>query len=362
MIRTNREYVLLAQDHESRYVDGLHYMLSEKLDGFRMFWDGGISRGFPASSVPWANTAKDGRYIFPPIATGLWSRYGKVIQAPPEYLDMLPNYVPLDMEMWFGRGNFQRARSVCAQLTPVLSDWQEGRMMVLDRPRLTDFLQDGKINNTNCKLVFKDLKYHRMAAPIIMLEESPADTFQVTHEKLKNYTWWNDHLVLHEQSLHMIGPNDLDKAIEKRTEEIKALGGEGLMLRKANSYWTPYRMTTLLKIKPLSDHEGIVIGYTTGVEGKEGRRLGKLGSLQIQTRFRNADGSDGPQVIFNLSGFNDGEIELPEAVSRWAYENPDCPLPEQYQSDIFPRGSVVGFQYRELSDEGKPKEARYWRR
>ena len=32
------------------------YLVSEKLDGTRCFWDGGITRGIPTDQVPWAST------------------------------------------------------------------------------------------------------------------------------------------------------------------------------------------------------------------------------------------------------------------------------------------------------------------
>jgi hypothetical protein len=37
-------------------------------------------------------------------------------------------------------------------------------------------------------------------------------------------------------------------------------------------------------------------------------------------------------------------------------------MPEDFQGKHFKVGDVVTFKYRELSDDGIPKEARYWRR
>ena len=90
--------------------------LSEKLDGTRCFWDGGVSRDLPTDSVPWASildpkTGKKKAKI-KPLATGLWSRYGNPIMAPDWFLNGLPA-CPLDGELWAGRGNFQLCRSIC---------------------------------------------------------------------------------------------------------------------------------------------------------------------------------------------------------------------------------------------------------
>jgi len=68
----NREFLMLAQvyDPKKHAIGG--WRVSEKKDGERCWWDGGITRGIPKSRVPWANTKKDARYRTAPIATGLW--------------------------------------------------------------------------------------------------------------------------------------------------------------------------------------------------------------------------------------------------------------------------------------------------
>ena len=86
---TGREFLQLAET----YVAAKHgvggYFLSEKLDGTRCFWDGGLSRGVPTEQVPWASLIdpKTGqkKTKIKPVATGLWSRYGNPIIAPDEF-------------------------------------------------------------------------------------------------------------------------------------------------------------------------------------------------------------------------------------------------------------------------------------
>ena len=77
------EFVQLAH----KYVPTKHSCsgawISEKLDGVRAVWDGGISRGVPTKDVPYANTVKDHRLLKPPVATGLWSRMGRVVSGQP---------------------------------------------------------------------------------------------------------------------------------------------------------------------------------------------------------------------------------------------------------------------------------------
>src|SRR5437763_15350446 len=118
--------------------------------------------------------------------------------------------------------------------------------------------------------------------------------------------------------------------------------------------------------------EGEVIGYVWGEETNKGSKLlGLMGSMIVQLESG---------VIFNLSGFTNAERILTVKPERWegiGIKNPDSArtfaaehgkrnpgeqVPEWVQSDLFPIGSKVTFKYRELTSEGKPKEAKYWRR
>ena len=118
-----QEYLMLAHTYKDQRIAG--YFASEKLDGCRAFWDGGCSRGRPATEVGYANTIKDHRLKEPPVATGLWSRSGKVINAPDDWLDQLPD-CPLDGELYLGPGRFQELRKML--------NTTKGRMSCKDKP------------------------------------------------------------------------------------------------------------------------------------------------------------------------------------------------------------------------------------
>ena len=45
-----------------------------------------------------------------------------------------------------------------------------------------------------------------------------------------------------------------------------------------------------------------------------------------------------------------------------ATEKPGQDMPAFFQGKSFKKGQTVTFKYRELTDDGIPKEARYWRR
>ena len=129
-----KEFLQLAHMYNSKkyYVGG--WLMSEKLDGIRIFWDGGISRGIPTQSIAWANTEKDGRYRNQIIATGLWTRYRKSIQAPDWWLDQLPT-IPLDGELYSRSGSWQDVSSIVKQLNPD-SRWKSIALMILDSPHI----------------------------------------------------------------------------------------------------------------------------------------------------------------------------------------------------------------------------------
>jgi len=113
-----REFLQLAHTYKPEKHGIAGHWTSDKLDGQRCFWDGGVSRGVPKKNVPWANTAKDARYKIQPIATGLWSRYGNVIHAPDAWLDALPRCF-LDGELWSTNLSYrQEISSIIKKLIP----------------------------------------------------------------------------------------------------------------------------------------------------------------------------------------------------------------------------------------------------
>lgn len=85
------------------------YLVSEKLDGVRAFWDGHSLRfrsGLPIAAPGWFTAA------LPPTA--------------------------LDGELWLGRGQFDRLSGIVRRSDPVDADWREVRYMVFDLPGTSD--------------------------------------------------------------------------------------------------------------------------------------------------------------------------------------------------------------------------------
>lgn len=341
--RTNREFLMLAEVYDrKKHRSGGMYM-SEKLDGMRCVWLP-QTRGVPVTDIPFANRDKDTRKH---IATGLWSRYGKVIHCPEFFTMGFPSY-PLDGELYLNRGGFQKLMSTVKKLEPVDDDWMEVQYLIFDAPPWQVIMQDGRINNPQWS---KTIKLSEIVFALKLNEENtPAWTFDATYKKLQRDLVPTQFLRLHEQRLL---PFSTDKAIEiidNELDRVTGLGGEGLVLRNPDSFWEPIRSKYVLKVKALNDAEGFVIGYRAG----QGKYEGMLGSLQI--RFEDK--------VFELSGFTDEERTLTEPYREAARTDPGALLPDLGApvSMSFPIRSLVTFRYRELSDDGIPKEARYWRK
>ena len=90
------------------YAPGLRvaeYWVSEKLDGVRGRWDG----------------------------AQLWTRGGHVITPPDWYTAGWPQ-VPMDGELWTGRGDFERVSGIVRRHPPDDADWRDLQFRVFDLP------------------------------------------------------------------------------------------------------------------------------------------------------------------------------------------------------------------------------------
>jgi DNA ligase-1 len=85
--------------------DPAAFLVSEKLDGVRAFWDG-----------------RDLRF-----------RSGRRIAAPAWFTAALPA-IALDGELWLGRRSFDRLSGIVRRNTPVDVEWRDVRYMIFDLP------------------------------------------------------------------------------------------------------------------------------------------------------------------------------------------------------------------------------------
>ncbi len=306
MREKNREYLMLAHRYDFNH-NVAFWLMSEKLDGMRAFWDGGISRGTLKSEVPWGNTARDSKDY---TCTGLWSRYGNVIHAPDWFLNKLPSNVPLDGELYHSRLRRQDLMSAVKQEKPD-ERWRSIPFNIFDSPTYDQFLRAGRISGPNLTMTMQGNPRYSSQ------KRSPVD--------LVNYlpTLAND-------VIHVIPQTRLtlnyETEVREAVNEITDLGGEGVILRSPYTVWEPYRTKMMLKVKKLHEASGVVTGYKPG----KGKHVGKIGAIIV-------DGT------VHLGGLTDHQRRLDGDI-----------MPE------FPLGTLVTYKYRTKTRSGKLEEAVFW--
>lgn len=341
----NRELLMLAQVFDSDRHNLSGWFVSIKLDGQRAFWDGGITMGLPKVEVPWANLNKDERYREPPICTGLWSRYGNIIHAPQRFLNDLPKGIFLDGELFLGRGRFQDTRRIVSTLEPG-SGWENIKYRVFEIPPQSMFFQGGKINNPQfMKIIDEDkcLAFYKERSSRFDIVNS----FDVTVSRMNSMgrgQYWS---CLKQIRLSYRDDEAKEQLLALLEKEVD-LGGEGLIVRAPGSVWCPKRSSNLLKVKNFDESEATVLGFVNGY----GKHKGRMGALVIE--WGNKE--------FQLSGFTDEEREYDSLVAQeYAWNHEGELMVGPHTCKLFKRGDQIRFRYRGLTDDGIPREARYWR-
>lgn len=360
MARTGdrREFLQLAHKFNPEKHNVCGWFYSEKLDGQRALWDGGITRGMYCDEIPFANTTKDHIRLQRPTSTGLWSRYGKAIQAPMWFLDELPGYA-LDGELYCGRGNFQQTMSTVRKLTPVDAEWEKVSYVVFNLPDYSQVFKDGTINVPQWTAKFKDVIVWLQSQKRLDWKEPKLRRFETVAHLLNAYHP-SDGTGIVRAARQIQLPFTTAKALEvvdRAAGDVVAQGGEGLILVNHNAIWEPQRTHNCVKVKPFDDAEVIVKGYISGRETDRGSKLrGLMGAMIVDYNGKRLE----------LSGFTNDErtLEVNGSYTEafdWCWGNPEMEVPKNFYNSKFPIGSKVTILYRELTDDGLPKEARYYR-
>jgi DNA ligase-1 len=215
-------------------VDVRQYWVSEKLDGVRAYWNG----------------------------SALLSRNGNTYAAPEWFTAGFPP-VPLDGELWMGRGTFQQLVSVVRKQQPIEQEWRRVRYRVFDLPATEG-------DSFNERLQRLERLMNDIDSPYIEL---------VTQYRLPD----------HQGLMSML-------------DRVVAAGGEGLMLHRGEARYRSGRSDDLLKVKPYLDAEARVIEHLPG----KGKYTGLLGALLVEM-------PDGKRFRIG-TGFSDAERAAPPLV------------------------------------------------
>lgn len=359
---TKQHLVMLAYPFkEGKYGIG-GWFASEKLDGHRCLWIPG-TRGLLKKNIPFANLYDVKRHE--QVCSGLWSRLGNVIVAPEEWLDNLP-LTFLDGELWLRRGRAarQEVASIIKKLEPEESDWDRIQFCCFDMPSPERFFRDREVDFSQkySRKIRGALTWWEGLNIELVYRPKATTPFQSTVILLRKYC--KGRAIAHKQFQLVFQTSLALDQVKIMAEKISLLEGEGLIIRDGNSRWTSERSHKMLKIKKLEDAEAIVLGYTTGKKTDKGSKLlGLMGALILSFKGRR----------FELSGFTDYERRLDWTQNEcraeasctpreWAEEHPGEEVPFWIEAFEFPRGSKVTFQYRDLTRDELPNEARYWRK
>ncbi len=245
-----RTFLMLPRVYDANhYTVGGAYM-SEKLEGVRAFWDGGMSRGKAAAIVPWANPHKTASSV----ATGLWSIHGTVIPASDKFLNTFP-CLPLDGVLWAGRGEVKIVREACSGDTPG-PNWDNIEYAVISTPSLTQVFRDGEIKTAWGSMRFKGIdaiKWLTRFSPFLvddfyhLTSDSGRVSFDTELMVLADALPPDGPVYLHRQVRLPFGVKDAAKAVAKEVEKLTKLGAAGVMIRAADSCWEARRTTGILK-------------------------------------------------------------------------------------------------------------------
>ena len=348
-----RTLTMLADDYNPLKFKAEGSFMSEKLDGVRALWLP-WTRNLPVENIPFANRLKDKREY---ICSGLWTRRGKVIVAPDWWLDQLPKDMPLDGELFIGRNLFNKTVGTVRKLEPVDTEWAEIAYRIFDIPSFQQFFKTGWIREGG--------KAGEPAYEVLMKETWAADFNLMSHpfykqrrftevmSFFKNVQLWNNVVYPVEFQQLPFSARDAEEIVATRLIQITELGAEGLMLRRPHTCWEPIRHNELVKVKKMLDSEAQILGYVAG----SGKYLGMVGAFRVRW---NPTTSRGP-IVFDLSGFTDIERQVKFEFQTLFKENPEKFFDVPASQD-FPIGCPLTFRYNDVTPDGKPRFARYWRK
>lgn len=165
-------------------------------------------------------------------------RSGRLVAAPAWFVAGLPT-VALDGELWLGRKQFAPLAGIVKKTVPVDEEWRQVRYMIFELPGAAGSFTE------------------RIAQMRRVVNDAGVPWLQMVEQSRL-----------------------LDKkALQQRLDEIVRLGGEGLMLHRADALYHGGRSQDLLKVKQWLDSEAKVMGYRPGT----GKYQGLMGALEVET-------------------------------------------------------------------------------
>lgn len=302
------------------------YLVSEKLDGVRAVWNG----------------------------KQLQTRQANPIFAPQCFTQDFPDFA-LDGELFIDRGKFEEVLAIVSKKQSQCEEWRDVVYYVFDVPTCgenntstnsTDSAQDkaqipqnqildshiqssvanaeSNLESKNTQPKKKSHKSNQQPKSAESNQESNKTNESKTNpESNSNFCTLTKRLNVLEHYLDSasktlpikiipqcrLTSQTSQKDLQKMLQELIKQGGEGLVVRKDNAPYEPFRTTNALKLKSYDDAECKAVGYTKG----RGRLSGKMGSILCEQET-----PDGRILRFKIgSGFSDKIRENPPAIGSF---------------------------------------------
>ncbi len=223
--------VMLAERYGGEAIAS--YWVSEKLDGVRGRWDG----------------------------SRLYTRAGNSIATPSWFTAGWPS-VPMDGELWTGRGRFEEVSALVRTGDRSARGWTGVRFMVFDLPR-----HGGRFGQR-----VEHIRILTRHAGVAWLQ--PVQQYRLANRA----------------------------ELDRRLLQVVRGGGEGLMLHHRDAVYRSGRSGHLLKLKTHDDAEARVVAHTSG----KGKYAGMVGALLVEL-------PDGRRFRLG-SGLSDADRATPPAI------------------------------------------------
>lgn len=206
------------QDHK----DVTGWVMSEKLDGVRAYWDG----------------------------QQLISRGGHVFKAPAWFTQGFPPF-ELDGELWTKRNNFENIVSIVRQQKPD-ERWSQISYRIFEVPN-----QAGGLLKRLAVLGDYLKTINLKSAQLTSVASKPVHLSIISQIQIKSQTHLNEFL-----------------------QQVMSKGGEGVVIRDPAAVYQTGRLNVALKLKPYQDEECEVTGYRAG----KGKYQNLVGSLKCRLK------------------------------------------------------------------------------
>ena len=320
-----KEFAMLSHHWNGSFDKIRNWKCSRKYNGWSAIWDGGITTGMLASSVPWYYRGGDKREY---VSTGLWSlgrnNKPKVINAPRYFTDKLPKGIPVHGELWY-RDRLDIIKRTCGLKRGYSAMWQNilFKAFGIKPYKMWECVDKLSADIPQGRVVYEGVVSSEAMGYLTNYQNNTFDL--VDNATVKS-----------------------EKCIEVFKDMADRFKWEGLMFSNPNGLYECKRSWNNLKYKNVYESEAAICGYE---KGKTGRVVGKVGALQatliwnskVSSVYGGNDSMVGKEANFCISGLMDEEREWDTCRK------------------LYPEGSKIRFKYSGISTHGIPQSCNIYR-